>query len=143
VSGRLELGSHAWFEAVFEIVRDLLAEAELDGNYAFSEEYLHAPAHLPRDTNGRVGWHFRVASGALTIGCGPLDVADMAVTADYAVVQPLASIPYSDTKGMEQVRSTVRDAMRSGRFRTCGKVAPSERFPTLAALHDRVAAITA
>jgi hypothetical protein len=142
MSDRYELASNAWYEAVFAIVRELLSDSELDGRYAFSEEYLDAPAHLPRDADGRVGWHFRVASGGLTIARGPLDDADLTVTADYDVVQPLAAIPYTDTAGMRRVRLSVHEAVQSGRFRSRGKIAPSERFPSLAALHDRVAAIT-
>jgi hypothetical protein len=142
MSVRHELGSAAWYEAVFAIVRELLSGEELIGSYAFSEEYLDAPAHLPRGTNGRTGWHFRIASGALTIESHPTDDADTVVIAEYAVVQPLASIPYSDAHGMKQVRDAAREALRSGRLRTRGKVTPSDRFPALAALHDRVAAVT-
>ena len=103
---------------------------------------LHAPEHLPRDANGRVGWHFKVSDGRLTTGCGPLDEADMRIAAEYSLVQPLASIPYDDTARAELARCSVREAARSGRFRLTGSVAPSTRFSALAALHDRVAAIT-
>lgn len=142
MSTRFELGSPAWFDAVMAIVRELLAGTDLTGTYSFSEQYVNAPEYLPCDATGRIGWHFRVANGALTTAFGPLDGADMTVLADYTLVQPFASIPSTDLDGTKLARRAVREGVRNGRFSATGKVGPSDRFPALAPLHDRVAAIT-
>jgi hypothetical protein len=85
---RFAFGSLHWYDAVAGIVRELLSGADLEGDYSFSEEFVDAPEHLERDARGRVGWHFVVSQGEVRTGFGPLDEADMAITAVLHVRAP-------------------------------------------------------
>jgi hypothetical protein len=139
---RYEFGSRVWLARIHELVRELLSGVDLTGiDYSSSEEYLDPPAHLARP--GGLGWHMIVRDGQLILGEGPLRDAQRAITADYSVVAPLASVVYRDNPdGEALVRAAAQKAAAQGLLSARGDKPPSAVLPQLAALHDRVAEMT-
>lgn len=137
-------GTAGWFEALFDVAAEMLREVDLDGStFVFSEEFTDPPAELIGDGKTALGWHFRIDGAGLTIASGPAHGADVTTVADFATIEPIGLLRYSDPDELAQYQRRVGEAMAAGTIRvTADTDVPPEVAKCLVGIHDVMAELT-
>ncbi|XOV86357.1 MAG: hypothetical protein ACFHX7_15485 [Pseudomonadota bacterium] len=142
---RHEFCSDDWVKATRHYVTTAARGADLSGlKVSFNEVFTSAPSHLGANEDGLIGWFIRVEDGAIEVGKGILDQADLRITADYDTVVPLARTVFEgDAKAAAAAQQTIAAATADGRFRREGDESAMASLTFLAGLHDALATMTA
>ena len=142
---KVEFASPAWLAAAEEVLQKALADVDLEGRtYAISEEFTDPPAHLLREGEKTVGWHFRVSDAGVQVGEGALEDADLRTRVDYQAVLPLARTVYGTSEEEIAAVMKMREEVRLTGERVGDETAfPPHLLQRLFEVHNELALRTA
>jgi len=145
VDRRVEFVSAGWIDAARAFLTGYLAEhADVRAaTFSLCEAFDAAPPALA-GPSGRVAWHVRLRDGALEVGAGEIDDAQLVVRADYQQVLSMAqSVHAAGTEAMARAqREFVHRAGREALRITGAMPTDPALLAMLNALHDHLAALT-
>ncbi len=139
---RFEFCSVEWVRCLRSYIAGHLADLDLSGvTMSFSKELINPPPHLVTKGATSLGWHFRLADGALSVEESPLREADQRMVGDNATVVELARLPYSDS----EIGTLAQKALDQGTLLYEGDASGADRrvVRAIKGLHDHLAQRTA
>jgi hypothetical protein len=108
-------------------------------SFSLSEQYNNVPGHL--SPAGSLGWHVRIANGAIDFREEPARDVDACIEGDYEAILPIARLLVGGDPAREaEINRLAADAMAAGKFSITGNLASMPA--ALAGLHDAVAGFT-
>lgn len=141
MTDKVEFASAEWLVAAEEVLQKAVIGVDLGGKtFTVCEEFTDPPAHLLRDGNTTVAWHFTVSDDGLQVSEGAVENADMHTRVDYQAVLPVARLVYGTSEDAMAEALRLRQAAQATGERVGDETAlPPELLQRLFAVHNELA----
>jgi hypothetical protein len=141
MTDKVEFASAEWLAVAEEVLQKAVIGLDLGGKtFTVSEEFTDPPAHLLKDGDASIAWHFTVSDDGVDVAEGAVEDADMRTRVDYQAVLPVARLVYGTSEEAIAEAMRLREAAQATGERVGDEtVLPPELLQRLFAVHNQLA----